>query len=596
MSMHTIVDVVNAIKTFINTKTLANMADVELTSTAERAHAVNSYLVLGGVYYRVITPISIGDEIVTTGNFRNVQQVTVGSEMGRVSGVNDNIAPEEESTTAEYAHETGAYFMMNNVLYKAISDIDIGDTIVTSGAEANAEAVTVGEELEDINTELDSVNTSLASKVNTSDIANNLTTTAAGKVLDARQGKVLGDEVEALVNVYGSKNILPNELLSQSNYYGLNITVNSDKSVTINGTAESSVGLFLGVPSLQEGKTYTLSGCPEGVIANTFIDIQDIPSTRDSGNGATFVATAEMSGVSARIRIQQGQVCNNLTFYPMIRDARISDDTYVPYAMTNQELTKKVTVNNNAGSHNSIYRAINLGQSVSSEQWAQIAAGTFEDMYIGDYWVINGVTWRIAAFDYWLKCGDQGSGCTTHHVVIVPDTNLLAPNGSTTHYMNDQNTTEGGYLGSGFFSGTQKGGGTNTAKADCRAAIQNAFGSAHILTHREYFTNAVVNGKPSGGTWVNSDVDCMNERMVYGNAVFEPANDGTTIPFLHTIDKSQLPLFAFNPALICNHREGWWLRDVVSATDFPFVAYYGTCHATNASYAWVGIRPVFGIC
>lgn len=39
------------------------------------------------------------------------------------------------------------------------------------------------------------LNSALTNKVNTSDIANNLTTTASGKVLDARQGKVLNDNV-----------------------------------------------------------------------------------------------------------------------------------------------------------------------------------------------------------------------------------------------------------------------------------------------------------------------------------------------------------------------------------------------------------------
>ena len=41
--------------------------------------------------------------------------------------------------------------------------------------------------------------TSLDAKVNTSDIANNLTTTTSGKVLDARQGKALKDYVDGLV-------------------------------------------------------------------------------------------------------------------------------------------------------------------------------------------------------------------------------------------------------------------------------------------------------------------------------------------------------------------------------------------------------------
>jgi hypothetical protein len=41
--------------------------------------------------------------------------------------------------------------------------------------------------------------TNLNAKVNTSDIANNLTTTASGKVLDARQGKALKDYIDGLV-------------------------------------------------------------------------------------------------------------------------------------------------------------------------------------------------------------------------------------------------------------------------------------------------------------------------------------------------------------------------------------------------------------
>ena len=41
--------------------------------------------------------------------------------------------------------------------------------------------------------------TNLNNKVNTADIANNLTTTASGKVLDARQGKALKDYVDGLV-------------------------------------------------------------------------------------------------------------------------------------------------------------------------------------------------------------------------------------------------------------------------------------------------------------------------------------------------------------------------------------------------------------
>ena len=43
------------------------------------------------------------------------------------------------------------------------------------------------------------ITTAINGKVNTSDIANNLTTTASGKILDARQGKALKDYVDGLV-------------------------------------------------------------------------------------------------------------------------------------------------------------------------------------------------------------------------------------------------------------------------------------------------------------------------------------------------------------------------------------------------------------
>lgn len=71
--------------------------------------------------------------------------------------------------------------------------------------------------------------------------------------------------------------------------------------------------------------------------------------------------------------------------------------------------------------HN-LYRGKNLGTSFTETQSGHIKNGTFEDLYIGDYWVINGKNWRIGAIDPAYNCGDTKS--TTHHVLIVPDTNL----------------------------------------------------------------------------------------------------------------------------------------------------------------------------
>ena len=231
---------------------------------------------------------------------------------------------------------------------------------------------------------------------------------------------------------------------------------------------------------------------------------------------------------------------------------------------------------NNAGAHNSIYRGKNLGSAVTAEQYAAIQAGTFDDMYIGDYWTIGGVTYRIAAFDYYLRAGD--TDMTTHHVTLVPDASMY------NHVMNDSNVTTGGYVGSKMYT---------TGLADAKATISNAFGSAHILTHRQYLCNAVSNGKPSGGSWYDSTVELMTEQNVYGCKVFGAGNDGSTVPALYTVDKSQYPLFAFRPDLISN-RQWFWLRDVVSAARFANVTDNGTALCTNASYA-DGVRPAFSI-
>lgn len=230
---------------------------------------------------------------------------------------------------------------------------------------------------------------------------------------------------------------------------------------------------------------------------------------------------------------------------------------------------------NNAGAHNAIYRGKSLGSSVTTAQYSAISAGTFDDMYIGDYWTIGGVNYRIAAFDYYLNCGD--TSCTKHHVVLVPDTCLY------NHVMNDTNITTGAYVGSKMYTE-----GLEQAKTTIKAAF-----SGHVLSKRIYLSNATANGKASAGAWCDSEVDLMCEHMVYGNGVFSPVSDGTTVPNNYRVEKSQLPLFQHEPSRICN-RANWWLRDVISASSFAFVGGTGRASCNYASYSF-GVRPAFCI-
>ena len=225
--------------------------------------------------------------------------------------------------------------------------------------------------------------------------------------------------------------------------------------------------------------------------------------------------------------------------------------------------------------HRNIFRGKNLGAEVTPEQLAAIKNGTFEGLYIGDFWRIQNIDWTIADFDYWYNCGDS-QNFMKHHLVVVPNKGVGA-----TQRMNETNTTVGGYIGSEMYTKN-----LNEAKD----IIKGIFGDK-VLTHREMLINAVTDGHPSGYEWVDSDIELMNEIMVYGCKIYSPMGNGVMTPTQYTIDKQQLALFQLNPRAV-NIRVSYWLRDVVSAATFALVLHYGLAASNGASYA-TDVRPVF---
>lgn len=223
--------------------------------------------------------------------------------------------------------------------------------------------------------------------------------------------------------------------------------------------------------------------------------------------------------------------------------------------------------------HRNIFRGKNLGTVVTDAQKKAIQDGTFDDLFIGDYWTINGTVYRIADMDYFLRCGD--TDFTKHHLVLVPDTNMYSAK------MNEENVTTGGYTGSKMYT-------ENLEQAKTKIATD--FGSL-VLTHREYLTNAVSNGAPSGGAWFDSTVELMNEIMVYGTHVYAAMGTGSSVPNKYTVGKTQMALFRLMPKFISN-RQWFWLRDVVSAASFACVGSYGYADYSSATGSG-GVRPEF---
>lgn len=145
------------------------------------------------------------------------------------------------------------------------------------------------------------------------------------------------------------KNLLKNNVVTQT-VSGVTFTINDDKSITVNGTAtaqisfriSNKVGLGIG--------NYILTGCPSGDSNNTFYLTAYASSAwlsaPDFGSGCKIENKTVTHVV---ITIASGYTANNLKFYPMLRYADITDDTYEPYKSSLQEQINQLSDTSNSG-------------------------------------------------------------------------------------------------------------------------------------------------------------------------------------------------------------------------------------------------------
>lgn len=243
-----------------------------------------------------------------------------------------------------------------------------------------------------------------------------------------------------------------------------------------------------------------------------------------------------------------------------------------------------------AASHNALYRGKDLTSYFNSGAMSTaIANGTFDDIYPGDYIIktvtVNGTTysnikWIVGDLDYHLHRGDTET--TTHHVVLFPETHL----GNAR--MNASNTTSGGYQGSEMWT---------TTIPLYATGIINAFGSSHVLVHRERLTKAIdANAYAGGGgmgngatvyadgEWINVTANIFNEAMMFGHAPFASSGRDT-----YDCNK-QIAAFRYGQNFT---RANWcWLRDVASSMYFALADNLGEADSSYASNTG-GVRPYF---
>ena len=114
-------------------------------------------------------------------------------------------------------------------------------------------------------------------------------------------------------------------------------TVNSDGTITVNGTATGGDASFYATASTyyaMKAGTYKISGCPTGGSNTTFFINETTKGVTDMGSGATLTLT-ENANIRLRITIRNGYNADNMTFSPMI-EAGSSVTTFEAYNGTTQ--------------------------------------------------------------------------------------------------------------------------------------------------------------------------------------------------------------------------------------------------------------------
>ena len=238
--------------------------------------------------------------------------------------------------------------------------------------------------------------------------------------------------------------------------------------------------------------------------------------------------------------------------------------------------------------HNAIFRGKYLGTFTKAEFDAflvehKVSSGVFEDLYLGDYFVIQdgtyNVEWMIAGFDCGINSGDTP---------FTANSLALIPRGAGFLYgtpMNSTNTTAGGYAGSEMHA---------LLNGTVYNNLKNGFGD-HILKRRVLLTNSVDTsvvapgftgwtGCANGCARYDSYVTLMTEVQVYGSTVWCGGFDTGE-------GYEKLPVFNFISPVQYS-RGDFWLRGVASSTLFAHVSAYGAADTFDASRLSLHVRPL----
>lgn len=209
-----------------------------------------------------------------------------------------------------------------------------------------------------------------------------------------------------------------------------------------------------------------------------------------------------------------------------------------------------------ANAQNAKYRGSNLG-AFTEDYAALIHGGGFGSMQVGDTFIQNGHTYKIAGFNY--LCGADNNPELGNHLIMITDD-------MGTYPMNNENTTSGGFVATDMWK---------TRFPQIVKQLQADFGD-HLLTWNEYLTNSndIDTAAANGGQYYQVQASMMNTAMYWGSPgqYSTPANGKN---YNIGIETKELPIMQLHPDEQKNGGNSVWQRDICDGHCFAIAGYEG---------------------
>lgn len=260
-----------------------------------------------------------------------------------------NIAPVETSP-ATAAHTAGTQLIYNGVLYNVTANIAVDDPLATTGAGANIAAA------DDVSEQISNVK------------------------------QALSNEVSARSEV-GAHNLIPFPYYNSSGTVSGNVTFTFDDDGVITATSSgtpngwynlaSSKSLLVEKSGFKIGHQYKLFGGDTNI--TLYVQFKDANGTNtgdsvtnSSATGTLFTVPANTESIN--IFYYVATEVTNKKLYPLIVDAKDAYTGFTPYAMTNQQLTDELSVEDASANVTSVDAAFSDIDILKTGKVVQITA------------------------------------------------------------------------------------------------------------------------------------------------------------------------------------------------------------------------------